>query len=244
MRPLPSEFSYLQGKILSAAAHAEFFALSPTDRVVNLGFGDGPQAVVYAGRFASMLGVDVNAERLARASRMLDAMGITGVELLTANVESVPRSDASFDAALACDIIEHVEHPDRFLAEAYRLLKPGGRLLVTFPAMHDAFTDAMSAVGKVLGRPGHAHPEGWHPDHHQRELPVREWRAMTEAAGFTFVRSSATTLFPPLHLYGVPKVWFSVRWIRAIDRALCRLPGVQLLGQTVMAEFVKSAPHG
>ncbi len=244
MRPLPPEFSYLKGKLLSAAAHAEFFSTGPDDRLINLGFGDGPQAVLFADRFKTMLGVDINAERLAQARRMLDAMGVAGVELLVANVEAVPRPDNSFDVALACDIVEHVEHPDRFLAEIRRLLVPDGRLLITYPAMHDRFTDAVSAVGRLFGRKGHAHPEGWHPDHHQQEHGVGEWRRMTEDAGFRHVRSAATTLFPPLHLYGLPRFWFSVRWIRAVDRFLCRVPGLRSLGQTVMAEFTAPASHG
>lgn len=244
MRLLPSEFSYLEGKLLSAAAHSEFFVTRSNDRIVNLGFGDGPQAVLYAGRFSEMVGIDVNDERLAQARRMLDDMGVANVRLLTGNVEQVLLPDHSFDAALACDIIEHVEHPDRFLSEIFRLLVPGGRLLVTFPAMHDRFVDGVSVLGRVFGRPPNVHPESWHPDHHQHEHWPREWRRMVENAGFGYVRSSATTLFPPLHLYGMPRFWFSVRWIRAVDRALCRVPGLRSLGQTIMVEFIASESHG
>lgn len=241
MRPLSVEFSYLKGKQLSGIVYPEFFPLRPTDRVINLGFGDGPQALAYAGAFRTMTGVDVQAERLVRARRMLSLLGVAGVDLVEANVEAVPLPDASFDVALAIDIIEHVEHPDRFLAETRRLLVPGGRMLITFPAMHDRFVDALSSVGRLLGRRGHAHREGWHPDEHQRELPVREWRRIIGGAGFRFVASRATTMFPPLHLYGVPRFWFSNRLIHAIDRRICAVPYLQNLGQTVMAEFEKIA---
>lgn len=242
MRPLPPEFGYLAGKIASSAAHAEFFPLRPTDRVVNLGFGDGPQAVHYAGRFSEMVGVDVNAERLERARRMLAAMGVGNVRLVEGNVEALPFPDASFEAALACDIIEHVEHPDRFLAEMRRVLVPGGRALITVPAMHDRFTDAVSGLGRLLGKKAAPHPEGWHPDHHQHEMSVGAWTAVIARAGFRVVRRRATTLFPPLHLYGVPRFWFTVRPLRAADRLLCRIPGLRLLGQTMMLECV-SAPR-
>ncbi len=234
---VPPAFSYLRGKALSSRVLPEFFSVDGA-RVLNAGFGDGPQALVYAGAFRSMLGVDVNAERLERARRMLDAAGVTDVELIQGTVERIPRPDSSFDAVLAIDIIEHVERPDAFLTEMRRLLVPGGRMLVTFPAMHDRFVDTVSAVGRLLGRKGHAHPEGWHPDYHQRELPVRVWRKTVEDAGFRCTRSGATTMFPPLHLYGVPRFWFSNTIIHAIDRRIAALPGIRLLGQTVMAECV------
>ncbi|TAK04880.1 class I SAM-dependent methyltransferase [Patescibacteria group bacterium] len=239
---LPPEFSFLHGKLLSSRVYPEFFPLRPEDRVLNAGFGDGPQALVYAGSFRSMLGIDVNAERLSRARRLMDAMRIAGVELSEGNVERLPVPDGAFDAALAIDIIEHVEHPDVFVRELFRAVAPGGRLLITFPAMHDRFVDAVAALSRFFTRrPPHAHAGRWHPDEHQRELPVREWRRIVERAGFRFVVSRATTMFPPLHLYGMPRFWFSNNLIHAFDRRVASLPGVQLLGQTVMAAYEKPA---
>ncbi len=235
---LPKDFSYLQGKILSSRVYPEFFSIKQDERVLNAGFGDGPQVIVYAGSFRSMVGIDVNAERLTRARRLMDVMNIRNVELFEGSVEQIPHADASFDVILAIDIIEHVEHPERFLAEMRRLIRPGGRMLITFPAMHDHFTDAVSAIGRLLGRKGHAQPTGWHPDHHQRELPIPVWIDMVQKAGFLLERTRATTMFPPLHLYGMPRFWFSNRFIHAVDRRVAALPGIQRLGQTVMAEFV------
>ncbi len=241
---LPPEFNYLQGKVVSSRVYPEFFALRPADRVLNVGFGDGPQAVVYQNAFQRMVGVDIQADRLARARQLIDALHIPNVELLTANVESIPLPDASFDVALAIDISEHVEHPEILLREIKRLLVPGGRLLITFPATHDRFEDAMNALGRIVKpwKKREPHPTGWHPDHHQHEHPVGVWRRMVEDAGFVFVKSRATTMFPPLHLYGMPRFWFTNSVIHAIDRAVASLPWVQNVGQTVMVEYrTKSA---
>jgi ubiquinone/menaquinone biosynthesis C-methylase UbiE len=243
MLRLPPEFSYLQGKVLSGRVYPEFFSLHGSERVLNAGFGDGPQAIIYAGKFRQMIGVDIQAERLERARKMLRALGIQNVELVTANVESIPLSDASFDVILAIDIIEHVEHPEQFLREMRRLLIPGGQLVITFPAMHDRFMDTMSAIGRVLKpwKKREPHPTGWHPDHHQHEYPVSVWRKMVEAAGFHFEQSRATTMFPPLHLYGIPRFWFSSEWIHRIDRWFVSRSSLQKFGQTVMATFTKSS---
>ena len=142
----------IKGKMASGRVYPEFFPLNPTDRVVNLGCGAGPQVIVYQGQFKEMVGIDVNSERLANALGHASRYGITNFSTLHANVEEIPLPDESFDTALAIDVIEHVERPDRFCQEARRLLKPGGKLLITFPAMHDKYTHALSASKRGVMR--------------------------------------------------------------------------------------------
>ena len=55
---------HLKAKILSSRTYPEFFPFSPNDRVINIGCGEGPQAIVYAGQYEEMIGVDINKERL------------------------------------------------------------------------------------------------------------------------------------------------------------------------------------
>jgi hypothetical protein len=69
MSHLPPEFRYLDGKMLSSRVYPEFFSLAATDRVLNAGFGDGPQAVVYRGSFASAT-ISPSASTRACASRI------------------------------------------------------------------------------------------------------------------------------------------------------------------------------
>ena len=236
---LPPEFENLAGKILSSRVYPEFFSLGKGDRVLNVGCGEGPQLAVYAGQFKSMVGVDIVPARLTGFRRFAEVLGIAGVETLASNVEEIFLPDASFDSVLAIDIIEHVEHPEKFAAELFRLLKPGGKMLITFPTMHDKFVDGLSAARRLFGGKKKEHKEGWHPDDHQHEYPIKEWRRIVQAAGFKFNRSRATTMFPPLHLYGVPRFWFSFNPLHTVDRTVASLPGILNLGQTVMAEFVK-----
>lgn len=236
-RLLPSE-SFLAGKILSSRVYPEFFPLQDA-RVANFGFGDGPQAIVYAGSYSQMTGVEIQADRAQKARERLERLGIDKVGIVEGSVEQVPLADGSFDDVLAIDIIEHVQHPERLLAEAKRVLKPGGRMLITFPALHDGYEHFFSALGRVLKPWKKRQPESseWHPDHHAHDKNIRDWMKLCDEAGFTLVDSRATTMFPPLHLYGVPRFWFSVEWIHRIDRWFCKQKGIQNLGQTVMAIY-------
>jgi ubiquinone/menaquinone biosynthesis C-methylase UbiE len=66
------------------------------------------------------------------AIRFCDEKGLGHVE--KGDVCALPFPDSNFDLVLATDIIEHVDDDDRALMEIARVLKPGGRLLVTAPA--------------------------------------------------------------------------------------------------------------
>jgi len=235
------------GKLLSSRVYPEFFSIEKTDRVLNLGCGDGPQAAIYAGQFGEMVGVDVNVDRLKAGERRLSSMGIGSYTTLEANVESVPLQDAQFDKVIAIDIVEHVENPSQLCAEAHRLLAPGGHLLMTFPAMHDRVVHALSGVKNfvVRNRNNHSHVESgeWNPDAHNQHESVSDWIRMVEDADFTVAAKRATTMFMPLHLYGIPRFWFSNEAIHSIDRQICRVPGLKNYGQTLMVEFVKTTSN-
>ena len=115
--------------------------------VVELGCGTAYFSAWLAKRGARPVGVDVTPAQLETARR---CMGETGIEfpLIEANAEDVPLPDASFDlavseygASLWCD-------PARWLPEAARLLRPGGRLVF--------LTNSMLVTLCVPDEPGHA----------------------------------------------------------------------------------------
>lgn len=237
---MPIGKTVLTGKMISGRIYPEIFPIDATEPVVNLGCGLGPQAVVYKGRYSSMVGVDINADRLEESKTILAPYGIENYETVCANVEDVPLPSGSFDKAIAIDVIEHVEHPERLCAEAHRLLRDDGSFLITFPTMHDRFTDTMSSIKRfALRRRRKAEPVEWDPDRHNQARSVADWQSMIAQAGFRLIRCRATTLFPPLHRYGVPRFWLSNDAIHAVDRRLAALPGLRRLGQAMMCVYAK-----
>ncbi len=234
------------GKVLSARVYPEFFPIDPTDWILNLGCGEGTQLLAYDGEFAKVVGLDVSRDRLGRSRARMDGAGIDHYDPVCALAESTPLKTGTFDKALAIDIIEHVVDPLAVCSELHRLLRPGGRLLITFPAMHDRFADAVSFVSRVFpgrARRGHGfkpHGEEWNPDAHNHELPLEKWVSLVESSGFVLRGARASTLFPPLHLYGVPRFWFSNDLIHAVDARLCAIPGLRRLGQALLCDFERS----
>jgi demethylmenaquinone methyltransferase/2-methoxy-6-polyprenyl-1,4-benzoquinol methylase len=92
---------------------------------------------------------DINADMLGEGRRRAEEKGEAGIEWVCGNAESLPFPDCSFDAYTIAFGIRNVTHIDRALAEARRVLKPGGRFLclefskVEVPGL-DALYDAYS----------------------------------------------------------------------------------------------------
>jgi ubiquinone/menaquinone biosynthesis C-methylase UbiE len=97
-------------------------------QVVEVGCGTGVLTRAIAGReqVDSVVGVDVAASLLDRARRL--AADRPAVRFVQADARELPFADASFDVAVFDSTLSHVPEPERALAEAFRVLRPGGRL--------------------------------------------------------------------------------------------------------------------
>jgi arsenite methyltransferase len=107
----------------------EALALRPGERVVDIGCGPGYLAAemsAVVGDSGLVLGVDPSESMLALAARRASA----GMELADGDALSLPAEDESFDAAASTQVYEYVADIAGALAEARRVLRPGGRLLV------------------------------------------------------------------------------------------------------------------
>ena len=101
------------------------------DRVLDVGCGPGfyvTELLEVVGRDGLIVGVDVSADMLAVAAKR--AGRHDNVEFHEADATSLPVADASFDRALAVQVLEYVPDVSAALAELRRALRPGGRVLV------------------------------------------------------------------------------------------------------------------
>lgn len=105
------------------AAHVQ-----PGKRILALDCGPGVMARKLADKGAEVIGVDMSAVAVARAQEK-------GIEAfhVDLDVEPLPFSDASFDTVLSDSGLEHRFHVGRALDEAVRVLRPGGKLILSLP---------------------------------------------------------------------------------------------------------------
>lgn len=111
-------------------SHAD---LAPGDVVVDLGCGAGIDTLLAARRVAPggrAIGVDLLASMIERARGFAAQTGLDGVEFLTGEMEELPLEDASVDVVISNGAINLTARKSRVLAEAYRVLRPGGRMTV------------------------------------------------------------------------------------------------------------------
>ncbi|MCE9595420.1 MAG: bifunctional 2-polyprenyl-6-hydroxyphenol methylase/3-demethylubiquinol 3-O-methyltransferase UbiG [Planctomycetes bacterium] len=94
-------------------------------RVVDLGCGGGLLSAPLVAVGARVIGVDVSGASLRAARARIDA------NFVRADMRNVPLANACADFVVVADVLEHVEDPEHVVAEAARLLRPGGELFVS-----------------------------------------------------------------------------------------------------------------
>jgi ubiquinone/menaquinone biosynthesis C-methylase UbiE/DNA-binding transcriptional ArsR family regulator len=121
------------------AVEAALLALVPeTDagRLLDIGTGTGRVLELLAPRVSQGIGVDASKAMLALARSRLARPGFAHCSVRLADMYRLPLAEASFDIAVMQMVLHYAEDPPGVLAEAARVLRPGGRLIVIDLAHH------------------------------------------------------------------------------------------------------------
>lgn len=126
---------YVPGRSWKALAEALIKVLNY--RVVaDLGAGEGTLAQLLAQRAEQVIAVDISPKMVAFGQELARNNGLANLEFRIGDIEEPPIDDASLDLAVLSQALHHAVRPQRAIDAAYRILKPGGRLIVLDLLLH------------------------------------------------------------------------------------------------------------
>ena len=144
---------------LGCGAPLRHLALAPGETVLDLGSGAGVDAFLAArevGPAGKVIGVDMTPAMLEKARANVRKAGVDNVEFREGRLESLPVDAASIDAVTSNCVINLVPDKGKVFAEVSRVLKPGGRLVISDIILDGALPEAIAKdvyayVGCVSG---------------------------------------------------------------------------------------------
>lgn len=173
----------------------------PDDRVVDLGAGTGLLTLALAPRVRELVAVDISERMLQRLDHAASADGVHNVTPLVADLRRLPLEDESATLVVSNYAFHHLEDTGKelALAEARRILRPGGRLVICDmmfslslePRDRRLIAEKVIAllkrgpagVVRILRNAGRVFAGRW-----EQPAPPETWEAMLVARGFEDVR--------------------------------------------------------
>jgi len=127
---------YCPGRSWEAIGHLAL-RLVPKITIADLGAGEGLISQLMAQRAQQVWCIDNSPRMVEVGSELAQRNGLGNLSYKLGDIEKVPLADASVDLAILSQALHHAQHPQKAIHEAYRILKPGGQLLVLDLKEHD-----------------------------------------------------------------------------------------------------------
>lgn len=138
--------NYCPGRSWEGIGHFLLY-LVPKIRVVDLGAGEGLISQLLARRAEHVYCVDSSTRMVEVGTELAKRNKLDNLEYILGDIEETSLPDQSVHLALLSQALHHALHPERAISEAFRLLKPGGRLVIldlkehTFEKAHELYAD-------------------------------------------------------------------------------------------------------
>ena len=147
-------------------------------KIIEMGAGSGATSIKMASLGAALTCLDYSDQSLALIDKNCKGAEVD-ISLLKADVENLPVKDSSYDICFHQGLLEHFRNPSQQLKEQFRILKPGGLLLVDVPQTFSLYT--ITKKYKIFRKKWFA---GWETEYKHEQL-----KKMLLSVGFEYVQS-------------------------------------------------------
>jgi ubiquinone/menaquinone biosynthesis C-methylase UbiE/biotin operon repressor len=120
---------YVPGRSWKGIAEA-LLKLMPPLVIADLGAGEGTISQMMAQKAKKVIAIDNSEKMVEFGSELVKKHGIDNLEYRLGELEDVPIRSGTVDLAFLSQALHHARHPERAVAEAWRILKPGGRVAI------------------------------------------------------------------------------------------------------------------
>lgn len=183
----------LLGPSLGCGTPVEAAGLQPGETVVDLGSGTGRDVFLAAERVGPtgrVIGVDMTPEMVAKARRAASALGTSNAEFRLGEIEHLPLPDGIADAVISNCVINLLPDKRPAFAEAFRVLRPGGRLVISDVVSRQPLPESFKSAATWAACLAGAIPEG-------------DYLGQVRAAGFTDVEVLARRSYTGDDLFSI-----------------------------------------
>jgi len=120
---------YVPGRSWKGMAEA-LLRLMPPMVIADLGTGEGAFALLLAQQARQVIAVDASAKMIEVGRELAQRHGIENVDFRQGDMEELPIDDAAVELVFFSQSLHHALHPGRAVLEAWRILRPGGRIVI------------------------------------------------------------------------------------------------------------------
>ncbi|THV24816.1 ArsR/SmtB family transcription factor [Peteryoungia ipomoeae] len=119
------------------AALVTLIGEEPVEALLDLGTGTGRILQLFSDRYRRAVGIDASRDMLAVARSNLDKAGVKSATVRHGDILNLPLDASDYDIVTVHQVLHFLEQPELALAEAVRMLRPGGRLVIIDLAPHE-----------------------------------------------------------------------------------------------------------